>query len=1301
MAPAQTGTIQVGSGTATTDLYPTNSCWTYNYSQQIYLADELASGGGAAGAITAIRFYYVDGGEDFSTWNDWTVSMANTTQSEFNSNTNWVSPASLLQVFSGVVQPIAGSWMQIDLDTPFMWDGTSNVVVSMYEQLPDYSCTAVWRSYTTAGNRALLYYADPPGNPDPAAPPSANEGPDNFIAQIQLVGVLADCAPPTSLSVSDITASSASVTWTDNASDSYDYEVRSSGVAGSGPVGLFTSGNVPSGTPAVPVSGLDANTGYTVYVRSNCTDGPSAWSFGAYFLTPCVAVGIPYLENFNSTTVPDIPDCMSQENISGQPWNTVDFPIIGMTGNCALIQTDWSNGQPGESWLFTGGVNLQGGSSYRISYKYGTGSDFSSENLGVYYGTGPFAADTISGLAYHEDFSSETALSNSVDFIPAADGVYYFGFRYYSQPFEDELFVDDIKIILTPTCEEVTNLIGTTTTDTDGQASWTASISDPAGGYDVYYNTDGTPPDETTVPNFAGVSGTTQAINGLDTGIPVFVWVRSHCSDTDQSYWTGPVTFTPGTYQIGSGESTSEYYPIYSCYGYSYSQQIYLAGEYAGGHLITKIRFKYTGGADDPTNWLNWTVYMGNTPQSSFANTTDWVPSAQLQQVYSGTITPVAGDWMELEFSNPFLWDGTSNFVVAVDENTPGYYCTAQWSSFASGSDRGLMFYNDNINPDPASPPEAVVGPSSTIDQIQLEGVTPVACDALPDPGATIGPDSICPNEPFTLTVENGTTNSGISRQWEVSTDGTTWTDAPGTSTYGSYATSQTEATWYRLQVTCDATGTTASTPLLVSINPPTECYCTTVSFMYDVTPICHVTFADIDNSSSGVYDASPDLEDFTATPPANVVSDFDYPISVTAFAQFGTANINVFFDWDQDGVFETMVPLGSTADNVCSIPVTATVSVPATALPGTTRMRVVKADYEYPSDPCSSYGEGQAEDYLVHVTLPTDCDTVPTPGATTGPSTICPQEPFTVAIEDPLVAYGISYQWQTSNDGSAWTDAPGNSTMSNYSTSQTVETWYRLEMTCDVAGTTISTPLDVAITPPNECYCDGLTFNYEVDPICHVAFSDIDNTSSSEIDGSPALEYFTNIIGHVYPNHSYDLTVSGNTGAFNTNFVTVFFDWDGDGVFDTFGNLGTISSDTCTTALTLSVPVPADAHIGTSRMRVVFNSSTAANDPCASYDYGQAEDYTLEVLDNTGIDELTDGQGLSVYPNPASTTLFISTPGNKAVNVKVFDMIGHLVLERSATQQLNISGLAPGSYTLVATERDGSKPAHARFMKQ
>src|SRR5690606_32110723 len=63
-------------------------------------------------------------------------------------------------------------------------------------------------------------------------------------------------------------------------------------------------------------------------------------------------------------------------------------------------------------------------------------------------------------------------------------------------------------------------------------------------------------------------------------------------------------------------------------------------------------------------------------------------------------------------------------------------------------------------------------------------------------------------------------------------------------------------------------------------------------------------------------------------------------------------------------------------------------------------------------------------------------CAGTPTPGNTTGPNSICSGIPFTLALQNTSTAPGITYQWESSADGSTWTPAPG--TNATYAASQT-----------------------------------------------------------------------------------------------------------------------------------------------------------------------------------------------------------------------------------------------------------------------
>lgn len=95
----------------------------------------------------------------------------------------------------------------------------------------------------------------------------------------------------------------------------------------------------------------------------------------------------------------------------------------------------------------------------------------------------------------------------------------------------------------------------------------------------------------------------------------------------------------------------------------------------------------------------------------------------------------------------------------------------------------------------------------------------PLPCSGTPDPGNTLSTSNpACAGVNFTLSLENATPGTGVTYQWQSSPDGNDpWTDL-GTAT--TQVTSQTSATYYRSQVTCDGnTGT--SNPLQVNMFLP------------------------------------------------------------------------------------------------------------------------------------------------------------------------------------------------------------------------------------------------------------------------------------------------------------------------------------------------------------------------------------------------------------------------------------------------------------------------------------------------
>ncbi|WP_415793660.1 fibronectin type III domain-containing protein, partial [Flavobacterium saliperosum] len=186
--------------------------------------------------------------------------------------------------------------------------------------------------------------------------------------------------------------------------------------------------------------------------------------------------------------------------------------------------------------------------------------------------------------------------------------------------------------------------------------------------------------------------------------------------------------------QVGSGTTNITTVPVSSCWGYSYTQQLYLASEINTSGNITELSFYYESGGP-AANSTGWTIYLGHTTKTIFSSTTDWEPYANLTQAYTGTVTyPGAPGWMTITLDTPFNYNGSDNLVVAVDENTADYTCSVNFKGFAA-TNRGIYYRNDTTNPDPVTPPTGTR--TSTIANIILGGIVPTnppVCTALTTP---------------------------------------------------------------------------------------------------------------------------------------------------------------------------------------------------------------------------------------------------------------------------------------------------------------------------------------------------------------------------------------------------------------------------------------------------------------------------------------------------------------------------------------------------------------------------------------
>lgn len=106
-----------------------------------------------------------------------------------------------------------------------------------------------------------------------------------------------------------------------------------------------------------------------------------------------------------------------------------------------------------------------------------------------------------------------------------------------------DFHIDDFSVEAIPSCAEPTALSAGNVTTTSADIAWTAPVTAPGNGYELYYSTSNTAPASSTTPTITGITATSQSLSGLSPASTYYVWVRSKCSTTETSAWSNAFSF--------------------------------------------------------------------------------------------------------------------------------------------------------------------------------------------------------------------------------------------------------------------------------------------------------------------------------------------------------------------------------------------------------------------------------------------------------------------------------------------------------------------------------------------------------------------------------------------------------------------------------------------------------------------------------------------------------------------------------------------------------------------------------------
>lgn len=677
----------------------------YSYAQQLYTADEVIAAGGCQGKINSLKYHYY-GASDVSI--PLQVFVGTTSQSDLSSG--WITDANLTRVYN-TTATFSQGWVTIPFSTPIDWDGVSNIVVAT-KTLSAPTSSGYQFYYVSRSSPYQARYANSSsaqivlnGNNVPSSETGSTDSyrinikfcidccEDNlsgdFEFRYESINYVAGSGAPTANDLINGTGQTTGISYTPSNTDYI--TVSSSGV-------VSMSNNIPEGDYSITAkltnaNGCDRYARYTIHVTDGCTQIGNGTS--TYYMTPVYNSGTSGYYSYTQQ-IYTAAEILAAGGCQGKI-NDIKFQYSTTSSFSQGIQVYMGSTQQtslSSAWISDAGLQLvysgtptftTGWTTIHLTTPYDwngvdnivvavktTGSSGSTSRY-FYYNS------TTGGARY--SYSSSAAIALGSNNVPSSETGYSTTYRPNIRFCIDccDDIVTETFAYDTPT--EVEYVIGSGTftpphlTNNTGMTGIT---------YDCYSesesgNTVGTINATTGAVTFSGTEGYLTVVahlavaNGCDKYTKYRVWVNDGCR------------------RVGTGTVT-DYSSIIDNYKYDWTQFIYKGSEINGGGTVNRISIR---AVDDGSISRTIKIYMCLTDKTSFSSSTDFIPLADMTQVYSGTRTLSAG-WNDFNLSRNFTVPCGKNLVIAFDIDASDYATEYFYATNISSS--GIRAYSDSYN---------------------------------------------------------------------------------------------------------------------------------------------------------------------------------------------------------------------------------------------------------------------------------------------------------------------------------------------------------------------------------------------------------------------------------------------------------------------------------------------------------------------------------------------------------------------------------------------------------------------------
>ncbi|WP_207434174.1 Ig-like domain-containing protein [Sabulibacter ruber] len=244
---------------------------------------------------------------------------------------------------------------------------------------------------------------------------------------------------------------------------------------------------------------------------------------------------------------------------------------------------------------------------------------------------------------------------------------------------------------------------------------------------------------------------------------------------------------------------------------------------------------------------------------------------------------------------------------------------------------------------------------------------------------------------------------------------------------------------------------------------------------------------------------------------------------------------------------------------------------------------------------------------------------------------------------------------------------------------------------------TTTSAPVTVSSVVPSYCAATYSTGCSAADFINNFSFHTLANNNSGCSNGtSPGYTSYAPtgaLTTTVTRGQTYRVSIQ--SGASYAQGFGIWIDYNNDKDFADQGEFVYATPSYSTTAFVTNITIPVTASVGSIRMRVrsKYEAIFSSTEYCSSLTYGEAEDYTISIVNTPPAVTLSSPSAGSSFTAPATISMAASAndPDGRITKVEFFRGTTKLGEDLTAPYTFTWTGVPSGTYSLTAKAFDNS----------